>query len=129
MSNQKQKKNSIGKWICYGLLVIATILIFVFSAQIFNLTLPVDENGETIVKNEFVRYVVEQGVGNLARSIVIIGIAATLAILVSLIAKLTFKSKKAQTISKLFVSFLKWIIAICAVFFVISAWGASTTIT
>ena len=128
MSKEK-KQSSVGKWVWYGLLLIATILIFVFSAQIFNLSLPVDENGETIVKNEFVKYVVEQGVGNLARSIVIIGIAVTLAIVVSLIAKLTFKSKKAQTISKLFVSFLKWIIAICAIFFIVSAWGASTTIT
>ena len=127
MSTKEVKKQSVvTKWIFYGLLVALTALIFVFSGQLwgegsFFKTFTSD--------NQFLAYVMNNGVPNLARSIVIIGIAATLAILVSLIAKITFKSRKGQTISKLFVSFLKWIIAICAVFFIISAWGASTTIT
>ena len=123
---KKQKSSSVGKWVFYGILVIVTALIFVFSGSIWG--------EESIFKqftsdNQFLSYVMNNGVPNLARSIVIIGIASTLAILVGLIAKVTFKSRKGQTISKLFVSFLKWIIAICAVFFIISAWGASTTIT
>ena len=127
MSKKEVKKQSqVGKWVFYGLLIIATALIFVFSGQLWG--------EESIFKtftsdNQFLAYVMNNGVPNLARSIVIIGIAVTLAIVVSLIAKITFKSRKGQTISKLFVSFLKWIIAICAVFFIISAWGASTTIT
>ena len=127
MSTKEVKKQSVvTKWIFYGLLVALTALIFVFSGQLwgegsFFKTFTSD--------NQFLAYVMNNGVPNLARSIVIIGIAATLAILVSLIAKITFKSRKGQIISKLFVSFLKWIIAICAVFFIISAWGASTTIT
>ena len=123
---KEQKSSSVGKWVFYGILVIATALIFVFSGSIWG--------EESFFKqftsdNQFLSYVMNNGVPNLARSIVIIGIASTLAILVGLIAKVTFKSRKGQTISKLFVSFLKWIIAICAVFFIISAWGASTTIT
>ena len=127
MSKKEVKKQSlVTKWVLYGLLIVVTALIFVFSGQIWG--------EESLFKtftsnNQFLAYAMNNGVPNLARSIVIIGIAVTLAILVSLIAKITFKSRKGQTISKLFVSFLKWIIAICAVFFIISAWGASTTIT
>ena len=127
MSKKEVKKQSqVGKWVFYGLLIIATALIFVFSGQLWG--------EESIFKtftsdNQFLAYVMNNGVPNLARSIVIIGIAVTLAIVVSLIAKITFKSRKGQTISKLFVSFLKWIIAITAIFFVVAAWGASTTIT
>ena len=126
MSKEVKKQNPLAKWIAYGLLVVATALIFVFSGQIWG------EGSffkQFVSDNQFLSYVMNNGIPNLARSIVIIGIATTLAILVGLIAKVTFKSRKGQTISKLFVSFLKWIIAICAVFFIISAWGASTTIT
>ena len=123
---KEQKSNSVGKWVFYGILVVATVLIFTFSGLIWG----EDSFFKTFDSpNQFLKYVMNNGVPNLARTIVIIGIATTLAIFVSLIAKVTFKSRKGQTISKLFVSFLKWIIAICAVFFVISAWGASTTIT
>ena len=123
---KKQKSNSVGKWVFFGLLVVATALIFVFSGLIWG----EDSLFKTFDSpNQFLKYVMNNGVPNLARTIVIIGIAYTLAQFVSLIAKVSFKSKKGQTISKLFVSFLKWIIAICAVFFIISAWGASTTIT
>ena len=123
---KEQKSNSIGKWVFYGILAAATVLIFVFSGSIWG----EDSFFKTFDSpNQFLKYALNNGVPNLARTIVIIGIAMTLAIVVSLIAKITFKSKKGQTISKLFVSFLKWIIAITAVFFIISAWGASTTIT
>ena len=126
MGKQQENTNTVGKWVALGILWAATIAILVFSGLIWD--------AGSIFKsfdsqNQFLKYLMNNGVPNLARTIVIIGIAAALATLVSLIAKVTFKSKKGKTLSKLLVSFLKWIIAICAIFFVISAWGASTTIT
>ena len=126
MSKEEKKSNKIAKWILSGLLIAAGIAILVLHEYIF------DENSffaKFTHANGFIKYLIHDAIPNLCQSILIIGIAVVLAYLISLLAKITFKSKKAQTLSKLFVSFLKWIIAICAIFFVISAWGASTTIT
>ena len=126
MKNAEKKSNPIIKWILYGVLVAVCIVISVFNAEIFG------EN--SILKtfdspNGIIKYIVCDGVPNLCQSVIIIGIAVTLGIIVSLLAKITFRSKKGITLSKLIVNFLKWVIAICAVFFIVSAWGASTTIT
>lgn len=123
---KQEKTNPIGKWVAIGILAGLCVAILVLHAQIFA--------ADSIFKkfdheNGFVKYVVHDGVPNLCQSILIIGIAVGLALLISLLAKISFKSKKGKTLSKLLVSFLKWIIAITAIFFVISAWGASTTIT
>lgn len=123
---KEEKKNPIGKWVSFGILVAICALILVFHNHIFG--------AESFFKkftheNGFIMYIVHDAAPNLAQSILIIGVAVALAILISLLAKITFKSKKGQTLSKLLVSFLKWIIAITAIFFIVSAWGASTTIT
>ena len=123
---KEEKKKGFGKWIAYLILLAGCIAISIFHAEIFG----VSSFFKTFVSpNGFVQYVVHDGVPNLCQTIMIIGIACTLAIIVSLLAKLTFKSKKAKTIAKLLVNFLKWVIAICAVFFIVGAWGASATIT
>ena len=126
MKKDEKKRSPIVKWVLTGLLVAAGIAILVFHNYIFG------ENSffsQFTHANGFIKYLIHDAIPNLCQSILIIGIAVVLAYLISLLAKITFKTKKGQTLSKLFVSFLKWIIAICAVFFIISAWGASTTIT
>ena len=126
MKKEQKKKTPIVKWIFTGLLIAAGVAILVFHEQIFG------ENSffsQFTHANGFIAYLIHNAIPNLCQSILIIGIAVVLAYLISLLAKITFKTKKGQTLSKLFVSFLKWIIAITAIFFVVAAWGASTTIT
>lgn len=124
--SKEEKRNTIIKWILYGVLASASIVISIFHNQIFSET---SYFAKFTNSNAIVTYLVHDAVPNLCKSILIVGIAVTLAILISLLSKISFKSKKANTLAKLFVSFLKWVIALVAIFMVISAWGASTTIT
>ena len=126
MKNEERKINTYVKWTLFGFLVAACAVIGVFHADIF------DANSWMKTfdhPNGVIKYIVNNGIPNLCQTVLIIGIAVSLAILVSLVARISFKSKKAKTLSKLIVNFFKWVIAICAIFFIISAWGASTTIT
>ena len=126
MKSEERKVNPYIKWILYGALVGACIVITVFHAQIFDANSWMKTFDDP---NGVIKYIVNNGIPNLCQTVLIVGIAVSLAILVSLVAKISFKSKKGKTLSKLIVNFLKWVIAICAIFFIISAWGASTTIT
>lgn len=123
---KEEKKNPITKWVAFGILIGACAAILVLHSQIFGAN---SFFKQFTHENGFVMYLVHDAIPNLCQTILIVGIAVALAIVISLLAKISFKSKKGQTLSKLLVSFLRWIIAIAAVFFVVSAWGASTTIT
>ena len=137
MKNEKLVKTII-KWSLYAVLMIATILIFVFSEQIFGGPLVEVTEGsgeyirdpESVFKfagdNTFMKYFVEHAIPSLLATIRIAGVAITLAIGVHYLAKLVFHGKKAVTISRLMVSFLKWVIFLCSIFFVLDAWGANT---
>ncbi len=133
-------KNTIIKWSIYGVLLIATIIIFIFSANIFGAgrTIATDGSGEITwdVKplfyeyetgNAFTNYLLQHAIANTLRTIQIIGLAVTFGIILHYLAKIVFRSKKGRTISRLLVSFLKWVIGLCAVFFTMDAWGADTT--
>ena len=146
---KKETRNRIIKWSLYALLVIATILIFVFSNFIFGAgkdsvtkTLPdgsqVKETIWTIQEpmfynsntgSAFADYFLEHFIPNTLRTIQIAGIAITFAIALHYLAKIVFRSKKGKTISRLLVSFVKWAIALTAVFFVLDAWGVPATAT
>ena len=134
---KKETKNTIIKWSLYGLLVIATILIFIFSTQIFGAGRGITD-GVVTWKTEplfyksntgsaFLDYFLEHAIPNTLKTIQIIGLAVTFAIALHYLAKIVFHSKKGKTISRLLVSFLKWVIGLCAVFFTMDAWGADTT--
>ena len=146
---KKETRNRIIKWSLYALLVIATILIFVFSNFIFGAgkdsvtkTLPdgsqVKETIWTIQEpmfynsntgSAFADYFLEHFIPNTLRTIQIAGIAITFAIALHYLAKIVFRSKKGKTISSLLLSFVKWAIALAAVFFVLDAWGVPATAT
>ena len=141
---KKETKNRIIKWSLYGLLAIATILIFVFSESIFGAGKEIisegERKGEIIWRVEpmfwksntgsaFADYFLEHAIPNTLRTISIIGLAVTFAIALHYIAKIVFRGKKAKTISRLLVSFAKWAIGLCAVFFILDAWGAPATAT
>ena len=143
---KKETRNTIIKWSIYGVLVIATILTFVFSKEIFgyNYHQVLDEYGvwngnyEWQIEplfyryetgNPFTNYMLQNEIANTLRTIQIIGLAVTFAIILHYLAKIVFRSKKGKTISRLLVSFLKWAIALCATFFVLDAWGVPATAT
>ena len=134
-------KRTIILWSLYAILLVATILVFVFNTEINGGPLvkvdPTDPTSEMVRQPEsvfkivtdsaFAKYMVEVAVPALLNTIRIVGIAVTLGIALHYFAKLVFHSKKGKTLSRLFVSFLKWVIALCAVFFTMDAWGANTT--
>ena len=138
MNDKAKLRNTIIKWSIFGLLVVATILIFAFSADIFGVKNGIDDNGNIIwnprsVFNQkvsdvpFLQYMFEHAIPNTLRTIQIAGIAVVFAVALHYFARIAFVGKKAKTISRLIVSFVKWVIALCAVFFTMDAWGADTT--
>ena len=144
---KKETRNRIIKWSIYGVLVIATVLVFIFSTPLFgqNYHKVLDEYGvwngtdyawdiEPIFYsfnsgNAFADYFVKNAIPNTLRTIQIIGVAVTLAIALHYLARIVFRSKTAKTISRLLVSFIKWAIGLTAVFFILDAWGAPATAT
>ena len=138
---QKQLLRTIVLWSLFGLLLIGTILVFVFDKQINDGPMVlIDETDQMAGKqpawlsvfhittdNGFLKWLVETAVPGLLNTIRIAGIASALAIGVHYLAKVVFQGKKAKTISRLMVSFLKWVIFLCAIFFTLDAWGANTT--
>ena len=139
---KKETRNTIIKWSLYGLLVVATILTFVFNNVVFGA-------GKEAVKGEvgkytydiepmfyniktgsaFADYFLEHAIPNTIMTVRIVGLAVTFAIALHYLAKIVFRTKKGKTISRLVVSFLKWAIGLCAVFFILDAWGAPATAT
>ena len=71
----------------------------------------------------------EHAIPNTLRTVQIAGVAITFAIALHYLAKIVFRSKKGKTISRLLVSFIKWAIALTAVFFILDAWGVPATAT
>ena len=133
-----KKKINIGAWIAYVLLLGATIAITVFSPQIFGVKGPLDDTGavtwivepffnQVVSTNEVVQYLFSRAIPATLRTIQIIGFAVTFGILLHFLARITFRAKKALTISILIANFLKWVIAIVALFLILGAWGADTT--
>ena len=138
MNDKAKLKGTIIKWSLYGLLMVATILVFVFSANIFGVKAGLNDEGQiiwnpksvfnqTVSNVPFLQYMFEHAIPNTLRTIQILGIAVTFGIALHYLARIVFVGKKAKTISRLIVSFLKWVIGLCALFFTMDAWGADTT--
>ncbi|MCR5185450.1 MAG: mechanosensitive ion channel family protein [Bacilli bacterium] len=136
---EKEKLNKIILWIIYGVLVAATIVGFVFYKDIYGWSELVDDGmgGTTVVMHgtfnqtvsdvPFFQYMFQHAIPNTVKTVQIIVIAIALGLILHLLAKITFHTKKSITIAKLIVNFLKWVIAIATVFFIMAAWGANTT--
>ena len=145
---KKETKNRIIKWSLYALLAAATIVIFCLSEIIFGAgmktTSVTDANNKTTMVttyttypmfyqvktgSAFADYFLEHAIPNTLKTIAIIGVAVTLAIVLHYLAKIVFRSKKGKTISRLIVSFVKWAIGLTGVFLILDAWGAPATAT
>lgn len=120
----KSKAKTIIYWVLFIIMLAGAVTCFVFSNELFG--------AESVFKttelaNPALRYLYSTGIPALIRSIQIIVIAMALNHLIKLIAKITFHSKKSVTISRLLLSFIKWVIVIATIFIILGAWGANTT--
>ena len=134
-------RNRIIKWSLYVILLAATIAIFALGKYIFGQGKDIAKDGtvswtdqdplfwNSNTGNAFVDYFLEHAIPNTLATIRIVGVAVTFAIVLHYLAKIVFRSQKGKTISRLLVSFAKWAIGLCAVFFILDAWGAPATAT
>ena len=121
---EKKKLLKIIGWAALGVLSIGVIISFVFSAKIFGAaTIFVAKENWSAFGN----FMFARAIPATIRTVQIIVIASIAAIILSLLAKITFESKKTITVTLLLLNLLKWVIAIAAVFLVLWAWGANTT--
>lgn len=123
-----EKKNTVRKviwWVVYAILAAGAVVSFVFASDIFG---PNSIFNNHVSDNEVVAYLWHTGIRAAIRTVQVIVIAVLVFLIVSLLAKITFRSKKAVTISRLLLSFVKWVIVIACVFVIMSVWGASAVI-
>ena len=136
MKNKRKQKGSVAKWVFLAIIVAATVVITIFQTTLFGKKVVVEGGASVwdpapffskhISDNGFVQYMCSDFVTNLLRSIQIIGYAVVVAVALHYLAMLTFRGKRAETIAKLLVNFLKWAIGFVTLFFVLDAWGADT---
>ena len=121
---EKKKLLKIIGWAVFGLFAIGVIISFVFSAKIFGAeTVFVPKEAWSSGANWMFCRAIPASI----RTVQIVVIAAAASMLLTLLAKITFESKKTITVTLLLLNLLKWIIAIGSVFFILAAWGADTT--
>lgn len=120
---KEKSKGKIAWYIVYGILAVGTILGFVFINDIWG---PTSVFERVVSENPVVQYLYQHAIRNIFRSVQIIVIAIALWYLLLLLSKIVFHNKKAVTISKLILNFLKWVIAIATIFFILGTWGANT---
>jgi small conductance mechanosensitive channel len=122
---EKKKTLKLVGWIVLGLFAVGVVITFVFNKKIFGsetVFVPIEGQGD------FVNYMMVRGFPAIIRTVQIVVIAAIANIILSLLAKITFESKKTITVTLLLLNLLKWIVAIASVFIIMGAWGADTTL-
>ena len=122
---EKKKVIKLIGWIAFGLLAAGVIVSFIFNKKIFGsetIFVPVEGQGD------FVNYMMTRGFPAIIRTVQVVIIAAAASMILSLLAKITFESKKTITVTLLLLNLLKWVVAIAAVFIIMGAWGADTTL-
>lgn len=120
----KKEKVSITGIIVLAVAVIVTVLAFVFSGVLFG---PTSVFYKDISTNVMIN-TLYQKIPALIKSIQIITIAYLLILLVKLLSRKLFaKTKRGKTVSTLFASFIKYVIALFAIFLVLGAFGVDTT--
>jgi len=119
---KKQKKSKISIGII--IMILITIAAFVFDAKIFG----EESVFNKAISNNSVINMIYQKIPNLIQSVKIITIAWILdKIILFVLSSLTKNSNRASTIGTLLGSFLKYVIAIAAILYVIAAWGADVS--
>ena len=139
MKDREKLIKTIVLWSIYGTIMLVALLTFIFNDAIFGVK-TVDESGVVTwnpepffsigadnIKVPLFRYLYEHAIPNILRTFQIAAVATTFAIGLHYLAKIVFVGKKAKTVSRLVLSFIKWVIFLCALFFTLDAWGADTT--
>ena len=122
--NKNKVVSKIITWSIYALFVSGTILAFFYNEAIFG----VDSIFNNVVsENQVVQYLYGTAIPATIRTVEIIVISIAINILLFVIAKVSFRSNKAITISRLLLNLAKWAVAIAAFFFILAAWGANAT--
>ena len=135
----KEEKKSLGRaiaaWVLFGILVAATIVIFVFYKDIFGISHihPVTKQvvwdyepffNQKVSENPVAQTLFTQGVPGFLKCVAIIGCAITLGIGLHYLTKVRrIGSQKFTTVFILVVNFLKWVVVIGAIFMCLSACG------
>lgn len=121
---EKKKIRQIICWSIYGVLAIGVIIALVFNRQIYGegsiFKNPVSDN-------DVANYLFCTAIPAIIRTIEIVVVAIAISYLLTLAAKIRFNSQKTVTISLLVLNFVKWAVAIAALFLILGAWGANTT--
>ena len=138
--NDKQKLiKTIVLWSIYGTIMIVALIVLAFSDVIYGVKVvnesgaiewspkPFFSIGAENIKLPFFRYLYEHAIPNTLHTIQIAAVALTLAIGIHYFTRIAFHGKKAKTVSRMVVSFVKWVIFLCSIFFTLDAWGADTT--
>lgn len=124
LKTKKFTKKHIAWLVILIILTIGTILVYVFSNSIFG------ENSifnQSISDNSTVN-AMYQSIPILIQTFQIITIAMVIFYVLKLIFnKIGSKSKRVETITKLTLSFIKYLDAIIALFMVLSCWGVNTS--
>ena len=122
---EKKKVLKIIGWVVLGLLTAGVIVSFVFDSKIFGAQSvfgPIDGQGD------FANYMMTRGFPAIIRTVQIVVIAILINVLLSLLAKVSFEAKKTITVYYLLLNLVKWVVAIAALFLIMGAWGADTTL-
>ena len=120
----KKEKISLLELILLSIGVVVTILSYVFSSSIFGPTsvFYTDITGNLFINTCF------QKIPAVIRTIRILTIALILLIIVRFVSTKAFaKNQRAKTIISLFNSFMKYLIAIIAIFLILGAFGVNTS--
>lgn len=124
MEQNKKFDSSILKIVVIALFTVGTIVVYVFSTQLFG------ENSifnTSISSNEALNKIYSK-IPALIRSVQIVVLALWASFFVRLIMRKTLtKSKRGITIVKLLESFIKWVVAIISLLLILAAWGIDTT--
>lgn len=125
MDKEKTKeKKDYSTLIFIGVLTILTIIGIIFDDKLFGATSVFYNNvsSNTIIQTLY------QKIPALVRTIQIITIAMLIFLLIKfLLKKLLSRTNKSKTVATLLTSFIKWLLAIVAVFISLNAWGVNTT--
>lgn len=123
MKDEKKVSNVL-KWILFALGLIATGVTMFYDAYLFGES---SIFNQTLTDNNLFNFLYQK-IPALIRSMQIIFLSMTVYYLGDFLFRATFgRSNRGMTISKLCKSFLKWVVAISSLMFVLSAWGIDTT--
>ena len=122
---EKKKIMKIIGWVVLGLLTVGVIVTFILNKKIFGSeTVFVAVEGQ----GDFANYMMTRGFPAIIRTVQIVVIAILINLALTLLAKITFESKKTITVTLLLLNLIKWVVAIASVFIIMGAWGADTTL-